>query len=69
MVGQHLVELLQPLRVKFLNRLSDLFVDLFPPLEQQAVVRHLLGQGVLEDKLELREKALLLDKLQSLEVK
>ena len=40
----------------------------FRRLSKQAVVGHLLGQGVLEDVLQLREEALLIDELQSLEV-
>ena len=43
-------------------------MDLLPPLEKQAVVGHLLSQGMFEDVLQLRKQALLVDKLQSLKV-
>ena len=40
----------------------------FRLFEKQAVVGHLLGQGVLEDVFQLREEALFIDELQALEV-
>ena len=42
MIGQHLVELFQPVRVDLLDRLSDLLVNLLSPFAKEAVIRDLL---------------------------
>ena len=67
-VGEHLVELLQPVGIELFYGPADLPVDLLSPGEEEAVVGHLLGEGVLEDILELGEEPLLVDELQALEV-
>ncbi|MBW2050576.1 MAG: hypothetical protein JRJ09_18935, partial [Deltaproteobacteria bacterium] len=67
-MGQDLTELLAPVRVDFLHGPPDLFVDLLSALGQQAVVGDLLGEGMLEDVLKLREERFLMDELQSLKV-
>ena len=64
-VGEHLVELLQAVRVEVLYGLPYRSVELFPLLLEQGVVGHLLGEGVLEDVLQFGEEALLVDELQA----
>ena len=68
MIGQHLVEFFQSLGIQAFNGLADLLVNLLPPVDQQAVVGHLLNQGMSEYVLQVREKALLVDEFQPLKV-
>ncbi len=68
MIGQHLIELFQPFRVDLLYGDPYLLVNLLSPLVEQTVIRHLLRKGMFEDVFQLREKALLIDELQSLKV-
>ncbi|MBU2644769.1 hypothetical protein KKI24_08690, partial [bacterium] len=67
-MGQHLVELFQAISIDRFDGNTDAFVDLFPPFLQQAVVGHLLDQGVLEDVLQFGKELLFVDELQPLQV-
>ena len=53
--------------VELLDRLDDPSVEQAPPLMQEAAVRHLEGEGVLERVLELREETRLVDELRRLQ--
>ena len=55
-VGQPLDLLGEPVGVESLDRLDDPRVEAAPALLEQAAVGHLVGQGVLEGVLELRER-------------
>ncbi len=68
MIGQHLVELFQSFRVELFYGPTYLFMNLLSPFEKQAVIGNLLSEGVFKDVFQLREKSLLVDELESLEV-
>ena len=68
MIGQHLAEFFQSLRIEAFDGPADLLVDLLPPVDKQAVVGDLLNQGMSEDVLQVGEKALLVDEFQPLKV-
>ena len=68
MVGEHLVELFQPVWVDLFDSPSNLLMDLLSPFKKQAVISYLLGEGVFKDIFELREKSLLVDELKTLKV-
>ena len=65
---QLFVVLGQPIGIELLDRGPDGAVQLPAPLLQQAVVGDVLDHGMLEDVGRFREKALLVDDLESLEL-
>jgi len=61
-VGEQFVVFFKALGVEVLYGSSYLLVNLLSPLEKQAVIGYLLGEGVLEDIFQLREKLFLRNK-------
>jgi len=69
MVRQLMVALLEPVLKQPLDGLRRAFVQLSAALQQQRVVRHVLGQGVLKRILRLRKGRLLVDELPLLQMR
>ena len=67
-VGEHLVELMEPIGVELFYGPADFPVDLLSPGEEEAVVGNFLREGMLEDVLEFGEEPLLVDQFETLEV-
>jgi hypothetical protein len=68
MVGQPLDLLSQTIRVEPLDRFNDPRMEGAPALLEEAAVRHLVSQGVLEGVFQLREEASLVKELGGLEL-
>jgi hypothetical protein len=56
MMGQGFVKLRQPVLEQFFHDRGDAFVQFLALFLEQPVVHHLLGQGMLEDVLQIRLK-------------
>ena len=63
-VVREVVELLaETVAVEALDGVDDLLVELAPPVKQEAAVRNLLGQSVLEGVLQVRKEPRFVEKL------
>jgi len=65
-VGKDLVVLDEPVHVQLLDRQPDQPVELLPALDEERVVRHFVGERVLEHVGELGKQGLLVDELDGL---
>jgi len=69
MVGQALNRFGQTISMESFEGVDDAGMERAPPLQQEAVVGHLVGEGVLEGVLALRGEARLIEELSRLQVR